>query len=310
MDREKLGEVISAGITGAEAVEAEHLLPIFSDTELLAEFERRNIAIPTGSLALEGATTPERTPLTPEALLSTFDTAYQTYGFLLDTANGARADTRGRKKPAQLETIDPETIRAEAEALLANPAVLEELQTEIDRFTSNPEVDSPEAGFDLVIVPEGLTTADEQAIAESVQAKITTAYRPYIRSDRYNDTRTPEVSGKGYHLAFAPRHYNVPAGTTSQQTKQMNAQNQTTEATSLQTATDAEALAAINNLVDTKQLDNPSTRFDQTYYRRFDQAPFDDVVSRVYVRGDGRLDLDGSYVHYGRPARALVVPKA
>lgn len=93
--------------------------------------------------------------------------------------------------------------------------------------------------------------------------------------------RTPEVIGKGYRLAFAPRHYNVPKGTAKNQTNWLKGNNRRTTATELQTATDAEAMAFINGLVDTKQLDNPNTRFDQTFFRRFDQAPRGDRVSGV-----------------------------
>jgi hypothetical protein len=322
MDREKLGEVISAGLASAEVVEAEHLLPVFSDQELLAEVEKRQLA--TGSLALEStlqtglessvdspeAPTPEHAPLA-ESLRASFDTAYQSYGLLVNVANGVRAEAKGRKKPAQLEAVDAKTIRADVEALLANPDFMSELQTEIDHFTKHPEVGSPEAGFNLIIVPEGLTTADEQAAARNIQTKIPSRYKePYIRPAGYNDPRTPEVTGKGYRLAVAPRHYNVPKGTASIQTNWMNTANQRTTATELQTATDAEALAAINNLVNDNELDNPATRFDQTYFRRFDQAPVGDRVSDVGFYGDGWLDLDRSHVHDDNPARALVVPKA
>ena len=90
----------------------------------------------------------------------------------------------------------------------------------------------------------------------------------------------------------------------------MRVNNQLTTATKLQTATDAEAMAFINGLVDNQQLDNPDTRFDQTYFRRFDQAPHDDDVSGVGVLGSGELGLDRSDVDDDGPARALVVPKA
>ena len=186
-----------------------------------------------------------------------------------------------------------------------------ELQAEVDYFTANPEADSPTPGFDLVIIPESLTVHDEQAIAKDLQGKIPSDYeQPYIRPEAYNDDRTPEVTGKGYRLAFAPRHYNVPKGTAKNQANWMNGNNRRTTATELQTATDAEAMAFINDLVDTKQLDNPNTRFDQTFFRRFDQAPHDDVVSDVCVDGNGWLFLGESDVHRDYSSRALVVPKA
>ena len=284
----------------------------------------RNLELPAflaGGLAVEAsattaatpeASTPETPTVTAESLLATFDGAYQSYGLLVDTANSARATAKGRKKPAQLETVDAKTIRDDVEALLSDPATLQELQAEIDHFTKNPESGSPEAGFNLIIVPEGLTAADEQAAASSIQAKVTNRYKPYIRPTEYNDKRTPAVTGKGYRIAFAPAHYNVPSGTASKQTGWMKTANQRTTATELQTATDGEALAAINNLADNNELNNPTTRFDQTYFRRFDQKPIGDYVSVVGFYGDdrGRLVLGGSYVRDDFPARALVVPKA
>lgn len=253
---------------------------------------------------------PERAPLSAESLLATFDTAYQTYSSLVDTSNAQRAEVKGRKKPEQLEATDANTVKADVEAILATPGVLEELQAEVDFFTRNPEVDSPEAGFDLVIVPEDLTATDEQAIAKNVQTKITTQYSPYIRSEAYNDKRTPAVTGKGYRVAFAPRHYNVPKGTANQQTNWMNAKNQATVATELQTATDGEALAQISNLGANGELNDPDTRFDRTYFKRFDQAPLGGFVSNVRVNGFGGLFLGESRVRNGGSARALVVPKA
>ena len=312
-----------------EALSVEELQEVHA--VLPAEFERRSLALPAGSIALEGATrtefetatdiapettpTPERTPLAPETLLATFDRAYKTYNFQLDSANEQRAKVKGRNKPAQLETVDQAVIRAEVEALVSNPAILAELQAEVDHFTKNPEAGSPEAGFDLMIVPEELTTADDPAIAKSVQAKIPTDYYgPYVRPAKYNDKRIPVVTGKGYRLAFAPRHYNVPRGTAQSQVKWMNAQNQDTKATNLQTATDAEALAQINNLVDNGELNNRNTRFHTSFFRRFDQAPVDqapvdDCVSVVGVDDKGVLGLGGWYVDLDNPSRALVVPK-
>jgi len=292
----------------------------------IAEERKLEISGFAGSLALEGAqsetatTTPETTPeapiISPESLLATLNTALTTYSSFLDIINGERAKVKGRRnRQEQLEAIDQAIIRAEVEALVSDPAIIAELQTEADYFTANPEKRSPKVGFDIVVIPEGLTATDEQAIAKYL-AKITTGYSPYIRPEAYNDKRTPVITGKGFRIVFAPRHYNVPKGSTSDQTSWMKNKNQCTKATELQTATDAEALAQINNLQATGELNDPDARFDKTYFRRFDQAPIDGDVSRVCVfdRGefdwrDGRLALGKFDVHYGNSARALVVPK-
>jgi hypothetical protein len=319
MDAEKFGEIVGASVATGVAVTPEQVTEVLTDEELLQAVHARGlVGEATGAIATKSAldssqeiSTPEQAPLSPESLLEGFDQAYQTYSFLLDVANSYRAKVKGYNKPDQLPVVDAGDIRKDVEALLANEDLLAELQAEVDYFTANPEADSPAPGFDLVIIPEGLTTHDEQAVAEGVQAKINSYYsEPYIRPEAYNDKRTPEVTGKGYRIVFFPKHYNVPKGTARNQTNWMNSNNRRTTATELQTATDAEALAYINGLADTKQLDNPSTRFDQTYFRHSDQAPFDDYVSCVSISGNGRLFLGWSFVHYVDSTRALVVPKA
>ncbi len=282
------------------------------DSELATQFGL--IVEVTGTVAVAETIvtpTPEAPTINSERLLATLDTALTTYSSLLDTVNAARTDAKGRKKdkPSPLEAVDQDTIRAEVEAIAANPAILVDLQAEADYFSANPETNSPAVGFDIVVIPEGLSTTDEQAITKDVQAKITTQYNPYIQGDRYNDTRTSEVTGKGYRIAFAPRHYNVPSGDTDTQTAWMKAANQNTSSTQLKTATDVEALAQINNLQATGELNDPNTRFDKSYFRRFDQAPVDDCVLYVCVDAYGRLNLGGSNVRGDRSTRALVVPQ-
>lgn len=48
MDRGKLGEVIGAGLAGIEVIEAENLLPVFDNDELLAEVARRQLVVGDG----------------------------------------------------------------------------------------------------------------------------------------------------------------------------------------------------------------------------------------------------------------------
>lgn len=276
-----------------------------------------------GSLAVDATNetthSPEATPLTPESLMASFDIAYLGYSTQVETVNAARAEVKGRKKPAQLEVVSEDTIRADVEAILADETFMAELQADVDHFTKNPEVDSPVAGFDIRVIPEGLNAADEKVLAKDQQLRIKAALginynKPYIRPEAYNDKRTPETTGKGYRIVFAPRHYNVPKGTTTEQTAWMKTQNQRTTATELQTATDTEALSHIDRLL----ADNTSPkgagydvdRYRQSYFRRFDQAPHDDSVSGVYVFGNGLLFLGRSFVHDDRSTRALVVPKA
>jgi hypothetical protein len=257
--------------------------------------------------------TSERLPLR-ESLLSGFDRAYKTYTSQIGLSNTERAAVKNRNKPEQLKVVDQSVIEADIAAILATPGVVAELQAEIIYFSEYPETDSPAPGFDLLIVPEGLVGSDEQAIAKDLQARIDNDYsRPSIRPSAYNDKRISEITGKGYRVVFAPRHYNIPKGTTSEQTSWMKAQNENSTVIELQTVTDAEALAFISGLEDNCELNNSSTLslFYQTHFRRFDQTPLDGLVSDVCVGVYGKLlNLGRSVVHLERSARALVVPKA
>lgn len=291
-------------------------------TEILAAAEARGLELTAlaGTTALtesaEVVTTPEvATDPTDlrESLLSSFDAAYDAYASVLDTVNTARAEVKGRKgkKPEQLPTIDRDTIRSDVEAILANEAVVAELAADIDHFTRNPEAGSPEPGYDVLVVADGLTETDDHAIVNALEARIGSGYTPYIRPEAYNDKRERVVTGKGYRIVFAPRHYNVPSGTAGQQTEWMKDANRKSSATELQTATDAEAATRATQLVASGEVaKGMSTNYDRTYYRRSDQTPLDDDVSRFYVNDYGWSYLGKSYVHRGNPTRALVVAKA
>ena len=313
MDIERFGEIVGASVVHGTPVTPEQVAGTLTNAELLqALYERILVA---GSVAVDSGTetikSPETPTLTPESLLRSLDTALVTYSSFVDTINTARAEVKRLKKPAQLEVVDADIIHRDVEALLANKHLIAELQAEIDYFTANPEEGSPEAGFELVIVPEGLSATDERNIAHNLQGKIPSSYsRPCIRPANYNAKRTPEVTSKGYRLAFVPRHYNVPKCTTTNQTNWMNANNRRTTATKLQTATEVEAMAFINGLVDNKQLDNPDTRFNQTFFRQFDHASVRGYDPCVYVEDVGQISRGRSDVGYGDPTRALVVPKA
>lgn len=316
---------LSEALKIIEAVRAE--LPEADRTALDAEYASHfmGVAPNAGNIALKGAQpeatiptpettfTPEAPTINSESLLATLDTALTTYSDMVDTVSAARrggAWTR-KKNPEQLEAADLSAIRAEVEALVSDTAILADLQKEADYFTANPETDSPAVGFDIDITPEGLTTTDEHAIAKNTLAKFHKRYDPFFRDDQSNDKRSPEVTGKGYRIAFAPRHYNVPSGTAIKQTSWKNVANASTSSTELVTATDAEALAQINNLHAAGELNDPITSHAKSFYRRFDQDPVDDVyVSKVSIEDSELLDLGMSVVNSEVPARALVVPKS
>ncbi len=282
----------------------------------------RGLEIPQriGALVLKNTQAETTTPITevifeqpiitPEKLLSTLETALITYNLLLNVTNDERAKVQSDKRPEQLKAIDHNVIKAEVEALVSDSVILTELQAEADYFSVNPEFYSPKIGFDIVIIPKGLTTNDEQAIVKNLQSKIIPInYNPYIRPEAYNDKRISKPTSKDYYIAFVPRHYNVPKGSAFDQTDWMTNQNNKTVATELKTATDAEALAQINNLQIIDELNDYDTRYDKSCFRRFDQVPVNDNVSEVYICIEHRIALIESSVNDIRPTRALIVPK-
>ena len=318
MDLERFGEIVSASVVNNVPVTAEQVEATLTNEEILQAVERRGLFV--GPLATTEALDSEIVPV-PEAitapselresLLSGFEAAYNTYASVVETVNTARAEVKGRKKPEQLAVIDQDTVRSELETILASEAVVTELAADIDHFTRNPESGSPEAGYDVLVVADGLTETDDRSIINALEDRIDSGYTPYIRPEAYNDKRDRVVTGKGFRIVFAPKHYNIPSATASQQTQWMRDANQKATATELQTATDAEALTQATALVASGEVvKGKNTNFDATYYRRFDQAPRDDAVSFVCVDRYGESDLGGSSVHYVNPARALVVPKA
>lgn len=309
MDIEKLGEIIGISATTGAPITPEQVQSVLTDGELLQAVQKRGLIL-SGTTVVESVQTPE--PLTPKILLGTLDAALTTYAGFVDTVNTARVGTKSRKKSARLELINTDIIRADVEVLLANEAVISELQAEIDYFTTNPETGSPAPNFDIVVIPEGLTTSDIQILASNVQSRITDRYEPYIRSEACINQHTPEVTSKGYHLAFAPRHCNIPKGTADNQKNWMHDNNRRTEVTQLQTATAAAALAAITSLVMQGKI-STNTNYDESrffhasYWRHFDQAPLGGRVPYVFVSDVGGLFLGASDARDDLPTRALVV---
>lgn len=304
--------------------------------EVVSEVQERNWDLPAfvggavTSRDLEpqiSDNTPEQLPKgsIKEGLLEGFEQAYDTYSSVVSTINQARTKSRGFsfKRPTLLEVVDATTVLAEVEALLGDDTLIAELEASAARPEA-PEPgevsDSQAPGFDLIIVPEDVTVADEHAVASSLQALVNPdSPEPlFLRPEACYDQRIQESTGKGYRLAFVPRHYNIARGNSkSYQTDQLESINTASKATELKTATDIEALTYISSLLQADKIDNPHrsssahTYYPQTYFTRFDQIPYVHDVSSIGISAlgnrDKRIILGTTW--FSSAARALVVPK-
>lgn len=242
-------------------------------------------------------------------LLGGFAAAYDSYTRAVADANARRNDAE------QLPLTDAETIQAELVAILT-PTVLAELQANVNYFTSHPETDSPQADYNIYIVPGGVTDEDNQATAHRLQQLLnpkdpdgdkdkfrTRARYIYVKHTSQDTLIIP--THHDYQIFFAPSHYNVPSGFFARQVDWLVAYNQTLKAIALQTASDEAALAVIDGLVAAGQLTNPGSRYSLARFDR--RALFCYDVPSVTAWNDGialGLDLGGSC-----PRRAIVVPK-
>lgn len=267
-----------------------------------------------------------------EQLLSTRDTAYTIYTGMLETANTQRGEED------KLPIIGRDTINRDIEAALEKPTLLAELQASIDHFTEHPEANSPKPGFRILIVPEGMTDNDNEAVAHDLQTQLDktqcTGHRTAHISPNRNSPINSGPTSRGYALVFAPTHYNVPKAPedidkipvnengvrlyNQWQTGWMGIHNRQNLATKLRTPTDSEATAFIASLLADGQLPTGShadeARFHRTYSSRFDRTPVNDCVESVFVHDDGALRFAllfaASSIEIDCPARALAVSKA
>lgn len=307
MDYDKLGELFGGAITkGVHSVTPNQLQDVLSDEELLEAVESRGLAVGTTAIG-ESVEAPSHR-LTAEVLLSTLDSAIETYCDFTQVINTDR--THRSRKP--VEVIDTETIRADVEALLADENVLTDLRADFDFFTNNPVEGSPDVGFDIVIMPEGLEFDDAIALAFHLQAKLN-GERPVV-GKRFQDEEPTATNGKGYRIAFAPRHFNVPGATTAGYQKEwLKLNNTVLTATELQTATYNEALFAIDIVF--KQGDSPladdydNGRVEKSYWRCFDATPYLDDIPYTVVSTLGIVNISGSDFHRAPNTRVLFIPK-
>jgi hypothetical protein len=216
---------------------------------------------------------------TREAILGTFDTSYATYSTVVRQMNEQRVSKFGLSADT-LPIVGEDIIKKRIEALLSNPVLLSEIQADINYFIENPEQNSPEAGYDIVIVPEGYTSPDRNNTARLVQFMFSA--RLYGTGKlRYIPDYPKEIganvgmsmlpsTGRGYRLALAPRHYNLQAGTGAAQLSEIQSRNLVNTSLIFRIPDHVEALTQYGNLIASGQLDDQDTRKDSTYFGRID----------------------------------------
>ena len=290
-------------------------------------FRTEVVGGPSATPAAHEADTTSLETLTPEEqaykaeALEALRVSYGSYTAVMEAMNGtAERNTDGDAN--RLPVASEAEAKVALEAVLT-PAMIRAELAQIAEFTTRPEANSPEPGFDTVFITTArLTAADENAVAAYLQSKLP-AYKgkPYIYEPLHNETTahgghdTTDAETKVVAVRV-PRHLNLRRGTVAQQKEAILAHNQDPkQGTTLQTANDLIAMMHIATLISSGKLDTTTegydeTRFWATYYKDVLAAPRGGVVPRVCVFGGARFDRDGSGVSGGDPSRALVVPKA
>ena len=270
---------------------------------------------------MESDTNPET--LTPEelefkeSLKASFETSYGTYSSLLDAMNGSK--DRSKRSSEKLEVASEQEAQTAIEALLT-PGVIREAMSQIEEFSANPEDKSPEAGFDVVLIPnDDLTASDENAAAKHLQSLIPAwdgddfVYEP-LHNETTAHKAKPDVDN-AVIAVLAPRHLNMRKGVVADQADRLDKikADETSEAY-LETADDITAITHATQLIAEGLIDTTSEgykeeRFWATYYKDVSAEPVDGCVPDSYVDDDGRFICYDSDARDGDPSRALVVPK-
>jgi len=319
MDVEKFGEIVGASITTGTPANPDVLLDtVFTEDELMRAVERKGLMI--GSLATaESSASPETQPLplTPEeaafkeSLLERLKKTYRTYAFAMNVMNGARG------KKAKLPVADFLVVKTAAEGFLTDDLV-RGAKAEVDKFTAHPIENSPEAGFDLLPLPNtNLTGDDETALADHIQGLFASAYKgdAHVYPPFHDNDTAHQADGTKAAVTFvlAPTHLNLDHGDVAKQKADLEAHNADPDTTTYQTGNDLAAMLHIKHLADNKLIDTTTKgyvedRFWQTYYRDVQKKPVGGFVPDVFFSDRARLYRGYSLVSYDEASRALVVP--
>lgn len=251
-----------------------------------------------------------------EALTGTFESAFASYKFALDTKNEGK---RGKNK---ISPVGEAEAREGLEARLT-PQLLQKLADEREAYNAQKTETDLEWGYRVEIVAdEDFTEEEETAIADALQTTIQEVVLDVSwEGDAFLDTgcHNAETSNKaqsGDHkvrYVLTPNHFNVPAGKAKVQKEWLEAQN-ANGIVIMRSPNDLEAMQDIHALATTDELTDPDTRFNKTYSRVVEDyeedangAPVGSGVPGRYVGGDGRFIRVRTRVDIGYPGRALVV---
>lgn len=192
---------------------------------------------------------------------------------------------------------------------------------EIEEFSANPEKESSEVGFDVLLIPNAdLNIEDEDAVAAHLQTKIP-AYQgknhKYSPVHNQNTAHRADVSSELPVIAvLAPRHLNMRRGDRDIQKGRLDKHNddKTTQA-SLRTGNSIVFLTHALTLVSEGAIDVKGSNYDvkriwATDYKDVLAKPVNGYVPGSFVGDDGQVYRDRADVGDDSPSRALVVPKA
>lgn len=250
-----------------------------------------------------------------ETALERLKESFGSYSGVMDAMN------RTRKSKEKLRVVTEAEAKVALEVVLTPTQIRAEI-AQIAEFSTNPEANGPEAGFDTVFVPNAdLTAKDETAVATYLQNRLQ-AYKgtdgAHLHELLHNQGTAHKATGVGLDVVVvrAPRHLNIRAGNVATQKTAVEAHNNNLDKDyKLVMADDTIAMAHIALLIDTGAIDttNPNydnKRFWSTYYKNVLATPFGGCVPSIAVDADGRFSRAWGHISNDFPSRALVVPKA
>lgn len=241
-----------------------------------------------------------------EQLLGKFDLGFTVYELMLSTI----AEVDGAKTDCM--PVDKEHARKALHGWLS-PARLKVLAEQIELHKANPQSGSPDAGFDILVLPAitpSNTAKDE--LARHVQKALPFAGDTSLGKDYHSLLKSVATTihpTLPIRFAAAPRHYNIPGQSAIGQIHYVRAHNGLNPGAQLAEASDFEAIAHYHVLLGEELLTTPTSKsVDRTYYRsRCGHTPTGHHFSAIFVSDRGQLIRSGSKFDNGNPARALIV---
>jgi len=212
------------------------------------------------------------------------------------------------------------TMTAAQELLKTNMTdeALANMQADIEKAQANPESGDTEFGYIPVFSVNGSWNEAEQdkmSVGLQKQPGLSDYGGDPYKYEPMHGQATASTARSGtsnYRVQFASLHRNIPEADAVTQALSLREHNATNSTTKLASPDDVEHMNFAYQLAHSGRLNDPETRFINSYARRVEQAidkdgeRAADIVARSCVSGVGRWNRDFSIVDYPFAGRALV----